>query len=228
MVVPIFICIFVATKNKYLMVYFKYLFQHMEDLSPNEGLVYSELLLNSLASNRRYLTGELLYIEAAREDVENYKVLGWEEEIDYYPVDTNSLMKATELSFPTVKKIMSCLQEKGYVSQHSIKCPLELLSAGYIKIPHGTRLKGRHLIFYAFLLDRSYKHDGTVDTWAYRFKELCGVEEGHVYNMINHLKAKGLVERLEDNKLKILKPRTSNKMKNKRGKLPSLPLDDKK
>ena len=188
------------------MVYFKFLF-HTEDLSPNEGLVYSELLLHSLVSNRQYLTGELLYIDAARNAMENFKTLGWDEDIEYYPMDVRSLMKNTELTFPTVKKALHGLQEKGYIREHYIRCSLNIVNGGYIKIPKKTGLKGRQLVFYAFLLDRSHRHDGIVDTWAYRFKELCGVEEGNVYFLINKLKGKGLVERLDDGTLKVYRPR---------------------
>lgn len=212
---------FVATNNKLVMVYFKYLFQHMEDLSPNEGIVYSELLLHSLTSNRNYLSGELLYIDAAKDEVGNFRLMEWTEEIDYFPMDNADIMKATELSFPTVKKIVESLQSKGYINGNYIKCPLEALKAGYVKIPNGTKLKGRHLVFYAFLLDRSYKHNGTVDTWAYRFEELCRIKEGHAYKMINHLKKEGLLERTEDGKLKILKP--EKKKQKKKGKLSQLP-----
>ena len=200
------------------MVYFKYLFQHMEDLSPNEGLVYSELLFHSLTSNSDFLTGELLYVDAAKQVMRNYRDLGWNEDITYYPMNTKLLMKNTEMTFPTIKKILRSIEEKGYISESYIRCSLEIIQAGYIKIPHNTTLKGRQLIFYAFLLDRSYRHNSTVDTWAYRFKELCGVEEGNVYFLINKLKSLGLVERLEDGKLKINRPK-----KNKRGKLLSLP-----
>lgn len=208
------------------MVYFKFLFQHMEDLSPNEGIVYSELLLHSLFSNSHYLTGELLYIDAAREELENYKAFEWKEEIDYFPVDTADLMKATEMTFPTVKKILVSLEDKGYIRQGYIKCPLEMLNGGYIKIPHGTKLKGRHLVFYAFLLDRGHGHKDTIDTWAYRFEELCGIKAGHVYKMINHLKKAGLLERTEGGKLKVLKPKADKGQKRK-GKLSQLPQTDK-
>lgn len=198
------------------MIYYKHLFKYGEDLSPNEGLVYSELLLNSLVSNKQFRTGELLYVEAAKDAMATYKLLGWNQDIEYYPLEVKVLMKHTELTFPTIKKVLASLQEKGYIRQGSIKCSLELINAGYIKIPYNTGLKGRQLLFYAFLLDRGHGHAGTVDTWAYRFKELCGIEEGHVYFMINKLKKEGLVERLEDGKLKVFRP-------NKKGKLSQLP-----
>ena len=188
------------------MVYFKHLFL-VRDLSPSEGLVYSELLLHSLVSNRQYLTGELLYIDAAKEAMRNFKMLGWDEDIEYYPMDVGSLMKNTELTFPTVKRALAGLVEKRYIGDHYIRCSLEIVNSGYIKIPKNTGLKGRQLIFYAFLLDRSHRHNGTVDTWAYRFKDLCGIEEGNVYFLINKLKGKGLVERLGDGTLRIYGPR---------------------
>ena len=202
------------------MIYYKYLFQHGEDLSPNEGLVYSELLLHSLVSNKQFLTGELLYLEAAKQVMKNYKDLGWDQDIEYYPMDTATLMKHTELTFPTVKKAISSLEEKGYICRGYIRCSLEIVNAGYVKISYKTGLKGRQLLFYAFLLDRGKGHNGTIDTWAYRFKELCGINEGHVYKMINHLKKMGLVERLEDGTLRVYRS-------NKKGKPLQLPLSDK-
>lgn len=203
------------------MVYYKYLFQHGGELSPNEGLVYSELLLNSLVSNQDFRTGELLYIDATKEVMENYKLLGWNQDIDYYPMDVKVLMKHTELTFPTVKKALASLEVKGYIKQGEIRCSLDIINAGYVKIPYNTGLKGRQLLFYAFLLDRGHGHSSTVDTWAYRFRELCGIEEGYVYFMINKLKKEGLAERLEDGRLKINKP-------NKKGKVITTSPSDKK
>lgn len=203
------------------MVYYKYLFKHGGDLSPSEGLVYSELLLNSLVSNQQFLTGELLCVDAAKEAMDNYRLLGWNQDINYYPMDTRTLMRHTELTFPTVKRALASLQEKGYIGQGSIRCSLDVINAGYVKIPYNTGLKGRQLIFYAFLLDRGHGHAGTIDTWAYRFKELCGVEEGNVYFLINKLKKAGLVERLDDGRLKVFKP-------NKKGKaITASPIDKK-
>jgi DNA-binding MarR family transcriptional regulator len=196
------------------MVYFKYLFQHMEDLSPNEGLIYSELLLYSLTSNQAYKSGELLYIDQVKDVVANYKLLGWKESIDYYPLDIKELMRRTEMSFPTVRKAMDNLIEKGYIEGSDIRCPLDLLQKGYLKIPKGTKAKGKQLIFYGFLLNRSEKYKGIIDTWAYRFKELCGVDTDDAYFMIKQLKKKGLVERLEDGRLKINKPDRNKKGRN--------------
>lgn len=177
----------------------------MEDLSPNEGLIYSELLFNSLVSNPDYKTGELLYIDAVKEEIENYHFMMWEESIPYCPLDTREIMRRTEMSFPTVKKVMAALEAKKYINDNYISCPLKLLKDGYIKIAKGTSLKGRQLIFYSFLLDRSKKYRGIIDTWAYRFKDLCGVDADDAYFMIKQLKKKGLVERLDDGRLKVYK-----------------------
>lgn len=183
----------------------------MEDLSPNEGIVYSELLFYSLTSNQEFKTGELLYIDQAKKMLSDYKSMGWEETIYYCPLDEKTLMKRTEMSFPTVKKVLNNLHEKGYIHDGYISCPLALLQEGYLKIPKGTGAKGRQLIFYGFLLNRSEKYKGVIDTWAYRFKDLCGIDVDDAYFMIKQLKKKKLVERLEDGKLKINKPQNKTK-----------------
>ena len=178
----------------------------MEDLTPDEGLIYSELLFNSLVSNKDYKTGELLYIDSAKEELENYQTLQWQETVTYYPLDVKDLMSKTEMTFPTVKKAISSLKTKGYICGGEIKCPLALLQEGYIKIPKNTGAKGRQLVFYGFLLARSRRYKCIIDTWAYRFKKLCGTDADDVYFMIQQLKKKGLVERLDDGRLKINRP----------------------
>lgn len=190
------------------MVYFKYLFQHMEDLSPVEGLVYSELLLNSLLVNPEFKSGALY----CKTTVELYLAenFSWDSAVRYYSMKPKELTEKTELTYPTVRKTVMNLEEKGYIRGDQIRCPLAILNKGYIKIPYGTGLKGQQLIFYAFLLDRSYRHEHTVDTWAYRFKELCGISEDNVYFIVKQLKAKGLVQR-EKNKLVVLKPKKKGK-----------------
>lgn len=182
----------------------------MEDLDPNEGIIYSELLFHSLTSNTEFLTGELLYIDAAKQLVENYKYMQWKEEIDYYPLDVKTLMSRTDMTFPTVKKILRNLEDKEYIRKGCIRCPYDLLQEGYIKLPKGTGAKGRQLVFYGLLLDRSKQFNGTVDTWAYKLMELSGTTKDNVYFLIKQLKAKGLVERLKDGRLKINKPKIQN------------------
>lgn len=195
-----------AVTNIIYMVYFKYLFLNMEDLTPNEGLVYSELLFYSLSANQDYKNGKLVYFDAIEDALETYQQLGWEESILYFSLDIRELMKRTELTFPTVKKILTSLKTKGYVRDNYIRCSASLLQEGYLKIPKGTNVKGKQLIFYAYLLDRAKRYKGIIDTWAYRFKELCGIDADDVYFILQCLKKKGLVERLEDGRLKIYKP----------------------
>lgn len=198
--------------DKYnFMVYYKYLFLHMGDLTPNEGLVYSELLFHSLVSNKDYRTGDLLYIDKVKEDMINYQLMRWEESVPYYSLSVRELMDRTELTFPTVKKAVASLESKEYIKNSYIMCPLDLLEGGYIKVLKNTELKGRQLIFYSYLVDRSRRYKGIIDTWAYRFKELCGVDTDDAYFMIKQLKKKGLLERLDDGRLKVNKPRRQNK-----------------
>ena len=195
------------------MIYFKYLFHNLKDLSPNEGIVFSELLFHSLVSNPDYRSGEVFSIELAKDEMSRYKELQWVEDVRYYSMDYAKIVKRTEMSFPTVKKIIKSLHDKSLIDNH-ILCPYDLLNEGFIRIPYNTNLKGRELIFYALLVDRAYQHEHTVDTWAYKLAELCGMKkdsEGYIYMLINRLKKHNLVERLKDGKLRILKPRQPNK-----------------
>ena len=177
----------------------------MEDLSPNEGIVYSELIFYSLSQNKDYKNGEFIYFEAAENMLSLYQQLGWKESFPYFPLGIKELMRRTEMTFPTIKKILCSLQTKGYLDENYIKCSVPLLQEGYLKIPKGTGVKGKQLVFYAYLLDRSKKYKGIIDTWAYRFKELCGIDADDVYFILQCLKKKGLVERMENGKLKINK-----------------------
>lgn len=194
------------------MIYFKYLFHNLKDLSPNEGIVFSELLFHSLVSNPDYKSGELFNIELAKDEMRRYKELQWVEYIRYYSMDYPKIMQHTEMSFPTVKKLVKSLHDKSYIGTHTISCPYNLLVGGYIKVPYNTDLKGRELLLYSLLVDRTYQHGHTVDTWAYKLAELCGIQEGHVYKIINHLKRHHLLERQEDGRLRVFKPRQPSEM----------------
>lgn len=180
----------------------------MEDLTPVEGLVYSELILHSLASNENCCIDGMVSIERSLEEVKDIRMreFKYDFETAYCPMKPAVLMEHTELTFPTVQKALASLKEKGYIREGWILCPLQLIEKGYIKIPYKTHLKGRQLIFYAFLLDRSYSYGGTLDTKAYRLEKLCDINENNVYALINRLKAHGLVKRLENGKLQIHTP----------------------
>lgn len=190
------------------MVYFRYLFQNMEDLTPVEGLVYSELILHSLSQNERCCVDGMVNIQLSIEELEHIRMREFKCSYNtpYCPMKAATLMKHTELTFPTVQKTLTSLETKNYISDGWLLCPLQLIEDGYIKIPYKTNLKGRQLIFYAFLLDRAYSYGKVLDTWAYRFKELCDINEGNVYFLFNKLKEKHLVKRLEDGKLRIYTP----------------------
>lgn len=187
--------------KKNTIVYYKYLFNNDNTLSANEGIIYSTLLLHSLVSNDGFSSKNAFCINAVKDYLSNN-----EEKIPYYPLSPKELMDKTEMTFPTVKKAVTILKTKGYIEEECIRCPIELLQKGYLKIPKGSRLKGRQLVFYGFLLDRSNRHGSTLDTWAYRFKNLCGVDTDDAYFMIHQLKNKGLLERLKNGKLKVNKP----------------------
>lgn len=186
------------------MIYFKYLLLSMGDLSPNDGIIYSELVFNSLTSNSVYMTGELLYIEAAKEETARQESNGGIGKILFYPLGVRELMQRTDMTFPTVKKSLAYLERSGYIMDDYLRCPFDLLNGGYIKLPERTGLKGRQLVFYSYLLSKAKKYGGIIDTWAYRLGEVCGISKDNVYFVIKELKRKDLVARLSDGRLKII------------------------
>lgn len=181
------------------MVYYKYLFHNMRELSPNEGLVYSTLLSHSLMESENFLLDGTFSNDRAKlfaEDNGGY--------IDYQPLSTRQIMNRTDFSFPTVKKIVENLKDKHIIGKDFILCPPELLDGGYLKVPKGTKLKGQQLLFYSYIIDLCSRYGGATDKWAYRMKEDCNLtSEDNVYFIIKQLKEKGFLERLSDRRLKI-------------------------
>lgn len=172
----------------------------MKELSPNEGLVYSALLSHSLMESESFLADGSFSIPLAR----NY-VLDNDGFIDLYPLSTKQLMKRTELTFPSVKKIMKILEHKFIIGSGFIKCPVELLDKGHMNIPPETGLKGQQLIFYGYLIDLCRTHGGVTDRWASRMKDDCGLNsEDNVYFLIKQLKEKGFAERDSKGRLRAI------------------------
>ena len=187
------------------MVYYRYLFLNMEELSPNEGLVYSALLSHSLMVSEFFdLDGKFCpeYAKAAiQEHIEECSV----EYIEYQPLSVNRLAKHLEMTRNSVRKILQDLRNKYRLfTDEIILCPSELIDAGYIDIPSGTKLKGLQLVYYGLLKDRSSLYRRVIDTWAYRLAELAGIDKKAVYNLLTILHKKGFVVRRDDGKLRIL------------------------
>ena len=183
------------------MKFYRHLFQHMKELTPNEGIVYSEILFHSLMETESYTAdGQFsreLAVEGIMDDGDGC--------ITYQPLSEARLMKRTCMSYPTVQKAVRSLKSKLIIAGNRIKCPPELIERGYIEIPPDTSLRGRMLIFYGLLLDRSAPYGGITDTWAYRYEEICGVKKDNYYWLISQLQQRGFVERLEDGRLRIIK-----------------------
>ena len=141
------------------MIYFKYLFHNLKDLSPNEGIVFSELLFHSLVSNPDYKSGEVFNIELAKDEMSRYKELQWVEDVRYYSMDYSKIMQHTEMSFPTVKKILKSLHNKNLINAYHIICPYDLLNEGYIKIGTKKQLTELGIVSGGFLKKTKVNYD---------------------------------------------------------------------
>ena len=192
------------------MVYYRYLFKNLKRLSPNEGIVYSALLANSLFSSEHFSLDGSFSAEFAKAFIrENVETQG-DECITYHPIPTRKLAKLLKMAEKTVREIKDDLEFKHHlIRKEKILCPMELLDMGYIDVDPETGLKGLQLLFYALLKDRSYHLHGTIDTWAVRLAEIMGLgtdekAKKSVHNLLSALSKRGLVKRLPDGKLRIL------------------------
>lgn len=202
---PIFFDTFALEQVNKIMVFYRHLF-HVEDMSPNECIVYSSLLAHSLMASEHFKENGVFSTMRVKAIINANVDDGFGEVITYIPFDSISkLARMLEMTRNTVKKVIQSLMRKDCLNRLFISCPTELLDEGYINIPAETGLRGRQLIFYAALLDRASRYQGTIDTWAYKLSELFGLSMSNTYYILHELYAKGLVERTEDGKLKIIK-----------------------
>jgi DNA-binding MarR family transcriptional regulator len=195
-------CIF-AVLNTDAMVYYRFLFKHMDMLSINEKLVYSSLIAYSIRNTWYYyedgaLDSEYLNAELVRTANEN----GFGHIVLKMP-STLGLAKETGMSWNTIKKILERFKQIRLIEESLIVCHKELFDQGYITLPNDLCVKGQLLLFYCILEERSRYFNGTIDTWASKLGEILGISKGAIQDMLYKLHKKGLVHRQPDGKLKV-------------------------
>lgn len=175
------------------MVYYRELLND-ERLTANEGILYSTLIGNLVTSQDAYSEiGKLRYTRAKNE-IQEYHDKTYTSYVSMITPSTNSLIKATEMSKPTVIKTLESLRQKRYIHNGNLRCPMKILNAGYFKLPKGTKLKGNQLIFYGFLLDRGKPYNNTVDTWTSELAKLLHTSEDNIDKLVSILQQKGFIK----------------------------------
>ena len=177
----------------------------MDMLDTKEKLVYSALVSNSIRNNEDFMEDGVLDSEYLR---------------DYLCLEANGagysrlnlimppilgLSEELNMSRNTVKEILKKFKREDIrvIQNNRIVCHKDLFDSGYMELPNNLGIRGRLLVFYGFLEDRSRLHGGTIDTWASRLEELLGISKEKIYDMLYKLHKKGLVQRLADGRLKV-------------------------
>lgn len=187
----------------YNMVFYRFLFKHMDMLTINEKLIYSSLISYSVKMSK-YLfeDGQL-----DSEYLHNYLDLHSNEHgyarLPLIMPALKEMAREMDIARNTLKKALNKFKEIRLITNEGIVCHKELFNSGYMELPNISKVKGQLLLFYTFLEYRSRFFNGTLDTYTYKLAELTGFSEKSVSNMLHRLHACGLVERLSDGKLKV-------------------------
>lgn len=174
----------------------------MGELSANDKIVYSALLFHSISNTAEHYDEEGVFDKSALLEIIEYNYDRDNRcEVFYIPPSINKLSEVTEMTRNTVRKCIYNLTYKhGLISGEHLACPSQLAEMGYVDYP-SRHLKGKQLVFYLYLKDRSYLYNGVIDTWAVKLAEGINTNKKSVYNMLYILEENGIVQRLSNNKL---------------------------
>ena len=187
------------------MIYYRYLFKNMPELSVFDGIVYSELVYKSLMLMATFTEEGKINMSSLIEDLDI-----WGPYIDCCKINISKLAGSLESSRAAVRRSLNSLRENHLLVDQRLKCPTDLVRQKYLTLPKGTKLKGRQLVFLAYLINRSRPYRGTIDTWIYKLAQDCGISNYNAKALLHLLYERGFVERLSDRKLKIREDLTTS------------------
>lgn len=177
----------------------------MPELSASDGILYSELIYRSLNDSEYFDEDGKFNI-----DVAAVYLIQESEIIECCKINISRIANALETTNPAIRRSLTSLREKDILFNDYIKCPVDLIRQKYLTLPLGTKLKGRQLVFLAYLINRGRPYNGLVDTWEYKMAEDCGISEANISSIMHLLRSKGFVSRTEDGKIKIREDLTTS------------------
>lgn len=177
----------------------------MPELTVPEGILYSELIYRSLMVPEYFDENGKLNLETVAAFLRDKN-----EVIDCCKINVTRLAKDLETSNPAIRRSLNGLKEKFVLGSNFIRCPAEMVRQRYLTLPTGTKLKGRQLVFLAYLINRGKPHQGTIDTWEYKMAEDCNISPSNVSSIMHILYNRGFVERQEGGKIKIRESLTTS------------------
>ena len=177
----------------------------MTELSASEGILYSELVYRSL-SNPEFFDSEGKF----NIDVAVVYLIQEDEMLECCKINITKLAEALETSNPAIRRGLASLREKHLLGDEYIKCPVNLVRQKYLSLPSDTGLKGRQLVFLAYLINRGRPYRGIIDTWESKMAKDCGISDANVSSIMHILRERGFVSRTSDGKLKIREDLTTS------------------
>ena len=187
------------------MIYYRYLYNHMDMLKPKEKLVYSALISHTVRRTEGLIEDRVLDSEYLNNYLELTANESGYSRLDLVMPSILGLAAELGISRNTIKAILKYFKdpEVRVIQDGRIVCHKWLFSLGYITLPNDLGISGKLLLFYGFIEDRSRPHNHILDTWASRLEELLGISKEKIYDMLYKLHKKGLVQRLSDGRLKV-------------------------
>ena len=180
-------------------------------LKLHEKIIYSALVNYSIKFSDLFYEDGNLDLEYLKEYVNQHVVRGGYGSIKL--IMPTVLEMSSELHIPrstlhaTIKRFRETRLIEGERGYERIKCHKDLFDNGFLSFPSDLKLTNQLMVFYALLEYRSRPYGGIIDTHAKRLAELFGWDEtktGVVYDMLYKLHKQGFVQRLPNNKLRIV------------------------
>ena len=201
------------------MIIYRYLLNHMENLSINEKIVYSALVFKALNMSECFINddetdkGKFSYQKAIifiRDEIENQGHCFFE----CKKPNITKLAGSLEMSLPTVRRAVNVLMDKEHMllivtknnddeECYSIQIPTELIGQYHLDLPEKTNISGMLLIFYAYLHNRSKDYNMTVNIKDEHICKDLGINENYMYRLIYELIKAGKATKVSTHKLKI-------------------------
>lgn len=139
----------------------------------------------------------------------NYDTLGYIFEDDSYVqmsyFSINTLSSILGISRRCIIDSLNMLKMMRIIDGDSILIDRGFIDEGYFELDTESGTKGELLIFYSFLKDKSSRYGCCIDTFKCKLAEQSDKSTISVKKMLNKLYKMGLIERMDDGKLKIKK-----------------------
>lgn len=123
--------------------------------------------------------------------------------LSYFSI--NTLSSILGISRRCIIDSLNVLKSYGIIEEDNILIKRSFIDDGFFELDIKSGTKGELLIFFSFLKDKSSRYGYCIDTFKCKLAEQSDKSMVSVKKMLNKLYKTGLIERMDDGKLKIKK-----------------------